>query len=221
MLWSELKAEVKRECNIETETFVTDDELLVWANDAKKIIDQEIVSLYDKYFETYVSIGLVAGQKRYAPPVEILASKITGVYNVSNSTAYEVLYQKDKFKALTARAGDLYTYRMINDYTEGPMIEIYPSPTQSGEELVVYHIRKSVSLVDDNSLIDSPLGIGFIKQYIKDKVKEAELGPLSGGDFSPQLVQERRLFIEALNDMIPDDTRSQIEPDVTYYEDCL
>ena len=58
--WAVLLEEVKDDMNLHGEDFVSDAELLAWANDGIEQAEKEIVSLYDKYFETDTALALVS-----------------------------------------------------------------------------------------------------------------------------------------------------------------
>jgi len=98
------------------------------------------------------------------------------------------------------------------------VITLYPPSRETSSEVTVFYIREAGSIVDDTNTIDIPIAEGFIKQYIKDKMLVKEIGPAAIPWPSPALMEERRLLIEALNNMIPDDN-NELDMDLSFYDD--
>ena len=218
--WGALKAEIFDETNTEGEDFVSAGELLVWANDAKDAAEAEIVSIYDKYMETEDFLPLVAGVALVDPPTGIYANKVTGFFFNDGNEKYEIKKLKRKSDILLINDNDRYRYDFINDATNGIQIKIYPTPRETAAEIATMHfIRESNAIEDDDSLMDIPIADAFIKQYIIDKIKEVEFGPAVASGPSQALVIQKNLFIEALNEMTPDESSGEIEMDLGFYED--
>jgi hypothetical protein len=219
--WSQLKDEIKDDMNLQGEDFVSDSELLAWANDGIEQAEKEIVSLYDKYFETDAFIALVTGTNLYNLPTNILANKITHIEYKSGNKQYEVKYLKRKNEVRYLDDNfDFYRYRLRNDSTNGQQIELFPASLEtSSQNLKVHYIRSVNRLVDDTDTIEIPIADAFIKEYIKDQVRAKELGPMFQGQETSNLARQRALMIEALNNMIPDDSRDEILPDTRHYDD--
>jgi hypothetical protein len=218
--WATLKEEIKDDMNLHGEDFVSDLELLAWANDGIEQAEKEIVSLYDKYFETDTTLSLVSGTQRYNLPSDIMAHKITHIEYNNGSKEYEVRYLKRKDEVrYSDQTDDYYRYRLRNDSVNGMQIEIFPTPTETSTNMKVYYIRTATRIVADSDTIEIPIADAFIKQYIKDQVRGKELGPMWDHSESQAMQRQRALMIEALNNMIPDDSRDEIQPDLSYYED--
>jgi hypothetical protein len=215
-----LRAEIYRETNTEGEDFVSDTELLTWANDAKDEAEKEIVGLYDKYFETEASLALVSGTSLYAPPADILANKVTGLFYNNGSDKYEIKLLKRKEDILVVNDNDEYRFRMVNVAGTGPRIKLYPASREtSASNVTVFYIRESAAIEEDADYVDIPIADGFIKQYVKDKIKQKEIGPMNITDESPDLRRERRLMMEALSHMIPSDSADELEMGDNYYDE--
>jgi hypothetical protein len=218
--WLEMKTEILAETNTEGEDFVSAAELLAWANDAKDMAEKEIVSLYDSYLETEGYIALVTGTAEYDLPADIFANKITMLMYDNGSEKYEIKRMKKKTKIMNVNENDDYQYRLINSAADGIKLKLYPESREtSSQNVTIFYIRESTAIADDDSLMDIPLADGFIKQYVKDKIKEKEIGPMNVNQFSPELVRERDLLIEALNHMVPSDSDDELELDTSVYED--
>ena len=218
--WATLREEIKDDMNLHGEDFASDVELLAWANDGIEQAEKEIVSLYDKYFETDAALTLVSGTSLYSLPSNILANKITHIEYKNGSDEYEVHYLKRKNEVRYQNTtNEFYRYRLRNDITDGIQIELFPVAQENSSNVKVYFIRSAVRLVEDTDLIEIPIADAFIKQYIKDQVRGKELGPMFNHQETPNLQKQRALMIEALNNMIPDDSRDEIDPQSDDLED--
>jgi hypothetical protein len=217
--WGEMRTEIEAETNTGGEDFVADTELLAWANDAKTEAEAEIVSLYDPYLETEDYLALAIGEDSYDLPADIYASKITGIYFNDGSESYEITLMKRKSTILNVNDNARYQYRIVNTTADGVQLKLYPASREtSSTNVTIHYIRRSAPITDDNSLMDIPLADAFIKQYVKDKIRGKELGPLAEESRSQLLEKQKQLLIEALNQMIPDENSDQIDPDLTFYD---
>lgn len=219
--WATLLEEIKDDMNLHGESFASDAELLAWANDGIEQAEKEIVSLYDKYFETDTTISLVSGTAKYDLPSDIMAHKITHIEFNDGVSEYEVRYLKRKDEVRYVEQTDpYYRYRLRNDSTSGMQIEVFPTPNESvTDALKVYYIRSVTRLAATTDTIEIPIADAFIKQYIKDQVRGKELGPMWDHSETQALAKQRALMIEALQNMVPDDSRDEITPDLSFYED--
>lgn len=218
--WTTLREEIKDDMNLHGEDFVSDVELLAWANDGIEQAEKEIVSLYDKYFETDSTISLVSGTAKYNLPSDILANKITHIEYNNGSDKYEVKYLKRKEQVRFSSSNDpFYRYRLRNDSANGMQIEIFPTPSETSTNMKIYYVRSVTRLSADSDTIEIPIADAFIKQYIKDQVRGKELGPMWDHAETQALAKQRALMIEALQNMVPDDTRDEILPDTSFYDD--
>jgi hypothetical protein len=219
--WATLLEEIKDDMNLHGEDFVSDVELLAWANDGIEQAEKEIVSLYDKYFETDAALPLVSGTALYNLPSDILAHKITHIEYNNGTREYEVKFMKRKDELRNVDANDsYYRYRLRNDAANGMQIEFYPTPTEtSASNIKIHYIRSVTRLALTTDVIEIPIADAFIKQYIKDQVRGKELGPMWDHSETQSLQKQRALMIEALQNMVPDDSRDEITPDTSFYED--
>jgi len=218
--WATLLEEIKDDMNLHGEDFVSDAELLAWANDGIEQAEKEIVSLYDKYFETDTTLTLVSGTAKYDLPSDIMANKITHLEYDNGTVEYEVRYLKRKDQVRYVDQNEnYYSYRLRNDSVNGMQIEVFPTPDENGANMKLYYIRSVTRLALTTDTIEIPIADAFIKQYIKDQVRGKELGPMWDHSETQSLQKQRALMIEALQNMVPDDSRDEIRPDMSYYED--
>mgnify|MGYP001102789710 CR=1 FL=1 len=217
--WETLRSEIHGDMNTEGEAFVTDAELLVWANDAVDEVEKIIVDMYDKYLETEDYLAITSGTSEYDLPSDIYARKITGLQYNNGNHKYEIKPIKRKEEILHVNPGDDYRFRIINKST-GVKLKLYPTPSETASEFVtIYYIRSSTDILDDTDTLDLPLSEAYVKQYIKDRIKEKEMGPMNFNWPSDNLVKEGKHLITSLQRMIPDDHSDEVEPDFEYYED--
>ena len=217
--WLVLKTEIMTECNIQGEEFVSSTELLNWANDAKDEAEAEIISLQERYLETEAPFNLTQAVDTYALPLDIYAAKISGMYFNDGTDKYEIVQIRDKADIMYVQPADRYRYRLTNPSSSGIKVKLYPLPRETSSTIVSFHyIRTSNRLIDDTSKMDIPVAEGFIKQYVKDKVREKEIGPLNGGNRSMSLEKQKSLLIEALVQKTPDDSSDQLKPDMGFYD---
>lgn len=217
--WSVLRSEIRSDMNEAFEGFWENSQLLAWANDAQREAASELVSLYDKYFEAPpVFLTVTQGSNEVDLPTDIYANKITGLYWIDQNRSYELTQIKSKEEIMDVENTEYYRYRVYNTST-GRKLYIYPAGRETtSAKLQCFYIRQASNLVEDTDLIEVPESDNFIKQYVKDRMAEKEVGV---GNFpwpSSALQTEKRILIEALNNMIPDDN-SEIEVDQSIYDD--
>lgn len=221
-LWSALRTEIKNDMNLHGEDFVSDAELLAWANDGIRRAEKIILGLYDKYMETSANLALTTGTSVYALPSGIIANKITHIeYNNGTGLEYEVYYIKRKRELRYVDTNDnIYRYYIKHDSGSSPQIVISPAAREtSTTNVIIYFIREAATISSDSDSIDIPIADAYVKQYIKDEVRHKEIGPMFPQQESPRLQQEEKLLVEALNNMIPDDSRDQVDIDPDDLED--
>jgi hypothetical protein len=218
--WTTMRTEIRAETNTEGEDFISDAELLTWVNEGKDMAEKEIVSLYDKYLETEADLVMTDGSEYVSLPSDIFANKITGIFYDNGDTSYEVKLLKDKRETLEVGEEDDYRFRFDNSTASGVRIKLYPEARESSTgNLTCFYIRESAAIDSDSDTVDIPIADSFIKQYIKDKIKEKEVGPMNVTGPSPALQRERDLLIEALNHMVPSESADEMDLDTSFYDD--
>lgn len=216
--WAELREEIQTETNTEGEEFFTPEELRAWANDGIREAEKEIITMHDKYLETEGKLELVEGEHEIQLPPNIYANKITQIFYDGGEGRFEIKPMKRREERYELCGLDQYKYRILNN-TTGRVIKIYPAARETSSDVVdILYVRNASLIEDDDDIIDIPIADNFIKQYIKDKMLEKELGPGAIRWPTSSLQSERRLLVEALNQMIPDEN-NDLEVDLSFYED--
>jgi hypothetical protein len=207
--WSDLKTEIKNEFDLNEETFITDTELLAYANDAVENIENALISTNQKYFHsTPHTISIVSGTQDYSMPTDIYANKIIGVFYNYNGTKYEIKPIKDYRKIMDIDTNDDYQYVIVNSTASGTKLRLYPTGKASESSAIyVYYVRNITRLTADADTLDVPEAKAFIKQYVIDKAFNKErMNP--GAPMSDRCVQLREELLEALSTMIIDENNT-------------
>lgn len=219
--WAEIKERVYTDKTLFDEDFITEAELLGYANEAIDEAEQIFKKIYDNYFQSEVYIELVSGQSIYDLPENIYGYKILLVQYDDGSKKYPIRRIRDLKEIPYITNSDCYCYRITNNATEGPKFKLYPASMEnSTSNVTIFFLRNANELVNDESTLDIPEAAQFIIQYIKDAVSNKEKGPMIEAPDSPQLIRKRQFMIEALTEMVPDGD-NLIEPDLSFYEDFL
>jgi len=224
--WGEFKSKVKRDLDIEAEVFVRQEELVEYANEAIDEYEAEINTMSGEaidYFLDKHTLSLVADQDEYDLPPEIYAHKIRSVIFNNQSTVYEVKPagpRKFQKKAIADQfnTSDLYEYYIYNPTVGNPKMVLIPRSRETGDNIEVWFLRNLNRMTGlDTDIIDIPVGINFLFQYVKVRVYEKELHPNLNASIQ-MLEQQRRLLQTTLADAQPD-SNNEIEMDLSYYEE--
>lgn len=217
--WTEMKAKIKRDLDLEDETFITDTELLGYLNTAIDDAEQIIISLYEKYFETEAYLPLVAGTQSYDLPSDIYATKITHIQYDDGSTKYPIRRIREIGEIAYVQSNDQLRYRIVNDATNGFQIKFYPTPTEtSSTNVIIYYLRNANEITLDADTLDMPEAAQYIMQHIKDQCMNKELGTMYSAPPSGALMKQEEMLKQILSDMVPD-TDNKIDPDTSFYDD--
>lgn len=215
----EIKARVIQELDLDGEDFVTDTELNGYVQAAINEAVQEVVKLYEKYFETEAYLPLVSGTSVYSYPSDIWGTKITFIQYDNGNQKYGIKRVKDLSKIAYIADGDVYSYRPINRAGFGPQLKFYPTPNEtSSENVVVHYLRTPGAIVDDSSIVDVPEASEFIVQHVKESCAAKESGTMYSKQPSAELEKQRELLQSTLSDMIPDGD-NLIEGDYSFYNE--
>ena len=215
----EIKDRVTRELDLDGENFVTDAELNGYVQSAITEAVQEVVKLYEKYFETEAFLTLVSGTSIYDYPSDIWGTKVTLIQYDNGSQKYVMKRIRDLKRIAYISSGDVYSYRPINNAGDGPQIKIYPTPNEnSSTNVKIYYLRTPSAIVDDDSIVDVPEASEFVVQHVKESCAAKESGTMYSKQPSPELEKQRELLQATLSDMIPDGD-NMIEGDYSFYDE--
>lgn len=222
--WAEIKAKIRRDHDLESETFIREQELLDLANEAIDEAEAEIHSLYEDYFLDYTPITLVVDQEEYDLPDNIYAHKIRRVLYNNGSSVYTVNRIQDwkKFEARSIAqnfsTSDLYQYFLVNQSVAAPKIFLVPKSREAGQFIEVWYLRNANRLAADDDICDIPEFINFVFRYMDVGIYRKEGHP-NLGVAEGMLAHQRKLMQGTLAAMTPD-AHNEIELDVSFYEEA-
>lgn len=221
--WSEIKTKIEQDLDLEDEDFVRPAELLSYTNEAIDEAEAEIHGLYEDYFMSRSTIGLVSGTDQYSLPDDIYAHKIRRLVYDNGGRVYTVERIKDwhKFEEYSIQknygTGEIYRYFILNSTPGEPKILLVPRATETGDVIQIWYIRNANRLEDDTDVCDIPEFINFIFQYVKVRVYEKEGHP-NLPKAMQDLEQQRQQMVSTLAAMVPD-AGNEIEADLSAYEE--
>jgi hypothetical protein len=220
-----MKAKIKRDLDLEDEgEFLSDDDLLSFANEAIDDAEAEVHTLYEDYFLSKGSISLVSGTDEYELPSDIYAHKIRRIVYQNGSKIYKVSRINDwkKFELYSIErvnnTNTLYYYFLINAVAGAPRILMTPVPQETtADAMIVWYLRQAAELTQDADIMDIPEAHNFIYQYIKVRCYEKEQHPMLQKAMV-DLDRERALLQGTLAAMTPD-AENEVPPDISHYEE--
>lgn len=226
--YAEAKRKVEVDLDLEDEVFIQEEEMLGYFNEALREAEAEVLTIYEDYFLDNAYLPLVLGQSKYDLPTGIYAYKIRSiVYSVNQSLIYEISKARSARKFLDletllwANPTDYYQYIILNNSTNGTQIELYPpSRETSSTNVKIWFLRQVDPIVDDTDIVDKdiPESINFIYAYVKARCKQKENAGVMPQDAAAEVEQQRKLLVDTLTNMIPDDDNEVIK-DMTTYEE--
>jgi hypothetical protein len=220
---SEVIERIQDELDLQEETFFDQKDFINAINDAIDVAEQEVMQLYEGYFNSTATIDLVAGQKAYSLPANIYSNKIKHVqYKAGSSDYYKINRIRLKDIAAQEEISSTSGYLMYDiqyDSTAlGQQIVFYPAPETTGIGLVrLWYIRNAERVSATTDLVDIPDGHMFIFAYVKYRVALKENSPLLT-DYKDELEERRQRLRETFTQMIPDET-VELDKDLSHYED--
>ena len=81
--WATLRAKIQRDLDLQDEIFITNTELLGYANEAIDEAEQEVLTIYEDYFLTNENLALVTGTAEYSGRAGISISHREGSRRVA------------------------------------------------------------------------------------------------------------------------------------------
>lgn len=224
--WGELSAKIKRDIDTEDEIFVTQDELIGYANEAIDEIEKKIHTLCEDYFITRTYIPVDPNVEELDLPLDIYASKIREVILIKDGQTFPAKQLKNwrKFAryedniAVSPGATNLYHYFVLNSTPGAPKLILSPKPVEAGL-LAVWYIRNANEIIDTTSILDIPEAATYVTKYCTVKVMQKELNPMletAKADLETVLLDT----IADLSQMFPNN-ETELEPDYTFYTESL
>ncbi len=218
-------SKVQKELDMEGEEFVQPTEWLEYFNDALREAEAEILGIYADYFLDLFSLPLVQGQSLYALPPGIYAHKIRSMIYASGSIIYPIRRIRtstkfqDRAEILLANPTDEYRYIIRNSATNGVQLELIPAAKEtSSQNVQIWHLRTCNVVALTTDILDLPEFVNFIYAFVKYRAQTKENAGEAPQGIVSELEHERKLMVETLTDMVPDDD-NEIEKDMSIYEE--
>lgn len=225
--FGDLRDKIARELDLEDEAFIVADEMLGYYNDAVDDAEAEILGIYEDYFLTSALLPLETGVATYSLPADIYANKIRRVIYSRGTIIYEILRVRDwkkflKKAVIDAYSGlnDCYQYMLQNvSADDGVQLVLVPPSAETSEENVrLWYIRNANRATGDSDKCDIPEFTSFITAHMRCSVRRKEFnGDVPQADIM-ELERQRKLMIDTLTTMVPDD-QTEIEQDLTHYNE--
>jgi len=229
MTLREMLDQILDDLDLRDEDWVSEADLTRWLNEAVRVAESEIHTLYEDYFLTPLEDQAISSGQNYVDyPSDIYANKIRKIIfhdGLGNTTtSHEVMREKDLLSGIDK---DLYmrdtslpilTWAPTNDATNGRRIRLFPKQGRAGY-LDIWYIRNAKQLSADSDVTDIDEFSRFLVQYAKTKVYLKDGDPRA--DDSKVLEEQyKREMILSLSDMTPDDN-NELEMDLDHYEDSV
>lgn len=218
---------VKKDLDLEGEEFIQADEFLGYTNEALREAAAEVVAIYEDYFLTSAFLSLVNGTSTYSLPTGIYASKIRGIIYDNGSVIYEVRRIRSPRKFLerslirTENPTDYYSYIILNSSASGFQIELSPAAKETSSTVMKVWFLRDVDEVDaDADVVDKdiPESLNFLFAYVKGKCRQKENMGNMPADAQLEIDRQRKLLVETLSTMVPDDD-NEVLKDMSFYEE--
>lgn len=224
MTLGEIKAKVKRDLDLEEETFITDDELNDIVNEGIKICEATIHGLYEDYFKNEACPTITQSSQVVSLPSDIYADKIRKVIYDDGVDVYEIRPIKTLTNIPNVTDQDTYTYDIVNPVSTGTIqsskyIKLYPAARQSSTtDVTIHYIRRARELVNDTDHCDIPEFNSYIVQYAKVECLKKEK------DFNAATAEHEKL--NKLNELMiatlmnrKDDENNEVVMDFSSYSE--
>ena len=220
----ELETRIKREVDLEEETFVTQDEFDDYLNEAYLEAVRVIQNLYQDYYFTENNLTLAIDGEYITMPSDIFATKIRGIFYYDGSESYEIVPIKRQGELIDTDSECRYKYKIISDATNGARIKLIPASREaSTTNVTIHYIRGVNEMTADTDETDLPETNGAAIRYIMEDVKYRVLKK-DGDPRYQDALQSKAIYQmqleETLTDATPDDN-SDIYIDRSFYEELV
>jgi len=221
--WQKIRDKIENDLDLQSEVFISQDELLAYANEAIREAEAEIHGIYEDYFLNRVQLTLVQGQEEYDLPTDIYAHKIRRMVYRNGTKVYTVDRIKDwrKFEEyaleMINQSSVTYNYFIINSTAGAPKILLSPPAKEVGPLITIWYLRSANILVNLTDICDIPEFVNFVLEYMKVRCYEKEGHPNLPKAMA-DLEQQRQQMTSSLGSMVPD-AHNEIEADLALYSE--
>lgn len=234
--YSKVRDKVLIDTCMSEEDSVTPNELIGYCNEAISEAEAEIHTLYEDYFLTNATITMVLGSTDYTLPTDLYANKIRALIYSNGSLVYPVVRIRNMQKfldvAITQKfaTSEEYRYFLLNrSSATGTILTLAPKARESGAFLTLWYLRSAnrvpllaneavPSSTTDNTVIDIPEFVNFVMACMRGKIFAKESGGTIPPEAAAEIQQQRKMMVDTLTKMIPDDDDT-VEWDLTHYRE--
>lgn len=209
---------VESDLDLKEETFIDRAEMVGYTNEAIRDAEAEIHTIYEDYFLTRTQLSLVANVAAYALPSDMYANKLRDVVYDDGTYSYKIKREKKLTEIPLLFPSDYYTFKILNDATQGRRLVLFPTPTVSLPNVItIWYLRSAKKLVNDSDVCDIIEFTNYILAHVKRSCMRKEGHPLLP-DQEQQTQEMKDLMVASLTNMIVDDDNF-IEQDIEMYEE--
>ena len=217
--WLEIKTKVQNDLDLIAEDFISEAELLDYANEAIDECEAEIHTIYEDYFMTQATLSVVQGTQEIDVPSDIYADKIRKIFTptIGSREAYDVMRIRNLREIPRIQAEEDYRYVLVNNLDNGATsIRIYPTPRESFTA-DIWYLRNAKRLAVDADQCDIPEFVLYVLQFMKQRCYEKE-----GHPNVMKAMQDTARLKEKMRGVLAnrvDDDDNKIIPDLSFYYD--
>jgi len=186
MTWTldDIAIKIRKDLKIESEKFFSPWEMTSAINDAIRDAESIIINEFSDFFLTYADYDLTAGDTFITMPSDVYMARIRYVQwdedgpddNTNNDTYHIKKIRLEEIPWVCT--DDRYKYRLLNDATNGLVMNLYPAIQETGTNRIrVWYIRKAKQLSALTDVCDIPF-IGYVISHVKLRVMFDEGHPL-------------------------------------------
>lgn len=226
--FGELNVELMNELDLEGEEFIDAPELKRLWNRAVGVCEGHLITLglKDKYLLGREMLSIVQGQEEYDLPASLYGNKIFKLIYCVGATLYEVkpIDSKEMFENYrylnNYTSTDWYRY-MITHSTPGAQKLLLVPKAQATEpnSIEVWFSRSANRYTADSDICDLPTAAyEFLNAYVTEKVYKKESHVNYQGAVEDRKEKEQ-LMQSVLSGQTQDNNRSELEPDLSAYQE--
>jgi hypothetical protein len=220
--YGDLDSNLRKELDLEDETFITPQEMLNYANEAVDMVESAIHTIYEDYFLTSARISIVNGTQAYSLPTDIFAQKIRGMfYSDGAAKLFEIKRIKNlndlNYLTLPGSQTYDYSYLLTNSGSAGLKIAFYPTPNETNQNITVWYLRNAKRFTVPADICDIPEFTAVLIQYMRWKCLDKEGHPatqMAAGT----LQQLRQEMVDTLTARVPDEDNG-VQGDFSHYNE--
>lgn len=218
--WQDIRDKVQGDLDLVDEDFITEAQLLKYANEGVQKVHSEVISLYEDYYLANKAITITQGSRIVTDmPTDVYADKFRALIHDDGTKKYLLnRIRKLEETAFFESETDDLRYLLLNNLATGVQINLYPFPQFTSSTFVtLWYIRDPRKLVNLADVCDVPEFVEVVIRYMKMQCYEKEGHP-NWKDSRDEFKELKRDMITTLENRV-DDADTEIIKDYSFYED--